>query len=62
MATAYKILGQIDSAATTFETLYTVPSTIKPVVIVIVIVSPSLYEAARLERLYVATGVALITL
>jgi hypothetical protein len=40
----------------------TVPSTIKPVVIVIVIVSPSLYEAARLERLYVATGVALITL
>ena len=32
MATAYKVLGQLDSAATTFETLYTVPASTSAVI------------------------------
>ena len=32
MATTYKILGQLDSAATTMETLYTVPASTSTVI------------------------------
>lgn len=49
MATVYKVLGQIASAATTAETLYTVPSATEAVISTIVVCNRS--TSARTYRI-----------
>ena len=56
MATAYKVLGQIASAATTAETLYTVPSATQTVVSTIVICNRA--ASARSYRIAIRPNAA----
>jgi hypothetical protein len=56
MATAYKVLGQIASAATTAETLYTVPPATQTVVSTIVICNRA--AAARTYRIAIRPNAA----
>lgn len=51
MATSYKVLGQIASAATTAETLYTVPSATEAIISTIVVCNRS--ASARTYRIAV---------
>jgi hypothetical protein len=56
MATAYKVLGQIASAATTAETLYTVPAGTQTVVSTIVICNRA--AGARTYRIAIRPNAA----